>query len=70
MNALLADYPALESRLGALHVGGSGNFNAAAWAVHDSWVAVQNLASAHFIGGLIVAAGCFALLVLKRSRSN
>ena len=70
MNALLADYPALETQLGALRQDGSGTFGAAAWAVQDSWAAVQQLASPHFIGGLIVAAGCFALLVLKRSRNH
>lgn len=70
MNALLADYPALEAQLGALRQDGSGTFGAAAWAVQDSWAAVQQLASPHFIGGLIVAAGCFALLVLKRSRNH
>lgn len=69
-NALLADYPALEARLAVLSPGGSGAFNASAWALQDSWVAVQQLASPHFIGGLIVAAGCFALLVLKRARTT
>lgn len=69
-NALLADYPALETRLAVLSPGGSGVFNASTWALQDSWVAVQQLASPHFIGGLIVAAGCFALLVLKRSRTT
>ena len=69
-NALLADHMALESQLSPLLPGGSGDFSASAWALQDSLVAVQQLASPHFIGGLIVAAGCFALLVLKRSRSD
>ena len=67
---MLSDYPSLEQQLTTLHSGGSGAFGASAWALQDSLVALQNLASPHFIGGLIVAAGCFALLVLKRSRSH
>ena len=42
----------------------------AAMAWHDGLRALQDLASPHFIGGLIVAAACFALLVYKRSQSH
>ena len=69
LKAMLADPERLQLQLAALNVGGPGSFRAAAWALQDSLNAVQQLASPHFIGGLIVAAGCFALLVFKRSRS-
>ncbi|MEJ6003376.1 hypothetical protein [Paucibacter soli] len=36
------------------------------WALHDALAALAQLASPHLFGGLMVAAGCFALLVLKR----
>ena len=70
MDAMLADYLSLEQQLTTLHPGGSGVFNASAWALQDSGLALRQLASPHFIGGLIVAAGCFALLVLKRRSSH
>lgn len=41
----------------------------ARWALNDSLRALQDLASPHLIGGLVVAAGCFALLVLRRRRA-
>jgi ABC-2 type transport system permease protein len=41
----------------------------ASWALHDALSALQGLASQHLIGGLLVAAGCFALLVLRRRRA-
>ena len=44
-------------------------FSTSAWAWHDALVGVQNLASPNLVGGLVVAAGCFALLVLKRGRA-
>ncbi|MFY7865127.1 hypothetical protein [Roseateles sp.] len=37
-----------------------------AWAAEDALKAIQNLASPHFIGGLVVAAACFGLLTLHR----
>ncbi|WP_077038361.1 hypothetical protein [Pelomonas sp. KK5] len=45
------------------------SFPAASWAWQDGLSALQNLASPHLVGGLIVAGICFGLLVLKRSRS-
>jgi ABC-2 type transport system permease protein len=41
----------------------------ARWALDDSLSALQSLASPHLIGGLLVAVGCFALLVLRRRRA-
>ena len=38
--------------------------------LHDLGAALAQLASPHFIGGLALAALCFYLLVLKRSRSS
>ncbi|HEX2012696.1 MAG TPA: hypothetical protein VJN44_17345 [Roseateles sp.] len=42
----------------------------ARWALEDGWQALLGLASPHLIGGLLVAAGCFALLVLRRRRGQ
>lgn len=42
----------------------------ARWALHDSLAALRGLASAHLLGGLLVAAGCFWLIVLRRSRAQ
>ncbi|MDN3918796.1 hypothetical protein [Roseateles violae] len=67
--ALLADPLALKQSLQQLDESG-GAFQAGAWALRDALGAVANLASPHLIGGLLVAAGCFALLVLKRQRSG
>jgi ABC-2 type transport system permease protein len=39
------------------------------WAGQDALAALQNLASPHLIGGLVVAGACFALMVLRRSRT-
>lgn len=69
LKAMLADPERLHTQLAALDEGSTQAFHAAAWALQDSLSAVQQLASPHFIGGLLVAGGCFALLVLKRSRS-
>lgn len=44
--------------------------NLGPWAVHDALAAVQQLASPHLIGGLLVAAGCFYLVILARKRST
>ena len=60
---LLRDHVQMAETTGAV-------FKVGSWAVQDALSAVQLLASPHLIGGLIVAAGCFYLLVLKRSRSN
>ena len=38
------------------------------WALHDFGVALRDLASPLLLGGLLFAAGCFALLVLWRQR--
>ena len=40
------------------------------WVVRDAGAALQQLASPHLIGGLVVAAGCFALVILNRKRST
>lgn len=40
------------------------------WALQDAWTAVQHLASPHLVGGLMVAAGCFFLVILARKRST
>jgi len=39
------------------------------WAWQDGLGALQQLASPHLLGGLLVAAACFALLVLRRRRA-
>ncbi|MDI4634825.1 hypothetical protein J7U46_17320 [Pelomonas sp. V22] len=44
--------------------------NLATWALQDAGAAVQQLASPHLIGGLLVAAGCFYLVILARKRST
>jgi len=68
--AMLADHQALGRHMAQLAENPSLPLNASGLATHDAWLAIQNLASPHFIGGLIVAALCFGLLVLKRSRSH
>jgi ABC-2 type transport system permease protein len=40
----------------------------AGWAIHDLGIAVRDLASPLLAGGLLFAAGCFALLVIWRQR--
>lgn len=40
------------------------------WAPQDMLLAVQATWSAHFIGGLLVAVGCFALMVWQRRRAG
>jgi ABC-2 type transport system permease protein len=42
----------------------------AGWAAQDAWAAVMTLASPHFIGGLVVAAACFGLLILHRRSAH
>ncbi|MDM4766947.1 hypothetical protein [Pelomonas sp. SE-A7] len=44
--------------------------NLGPWALQDAWQAVQQLASPHLIGGLLVAAGCFYLVILARKRAT
>jgi hypothetical protein len=39
------------------------------WALQDVGAALQQLASPHLVGGLVVAAGCFALVILSRKRA-
>lgn len=68
--ALLSDHLALGQQLSKQAEDPSLPLNAGALAAHDAWLAIQNLASPHFIGGLVVAGLCFGLLVLKRSRSH
>lgn len=66
--ALVADPELLGSKLQTLERPG-GMFSPSAWALGDALSALQHLVSPHLIGGLIIAAGCFALLVWKRSRN-
>lgn len=49
-----------------------GNFISqfAGWALHDAGAALAQTASLHFVGGLIVAAACFGLVVLYRRQSH
>lgn len=68
--ALFADPSGLPAQLRDARLGSDEKLDTAAWALHDGLSALQALASPHLLGGLLVAAGCFALLVLKRSRSN
>jgi hypothetical protein len=68
--ALFADPESLPAQLSDVTRGGEGSLNTAAWALHDGLNALQGLASPHLLGGLVVAAGCFALLVVKRSRND
>ena len=42
----------------------------AQWAWHDIQVTLGQLFSVHFIGGLLLAAACFGLLVLKRRQGR
>ncbi len=44
--------------------------NLGPWALRDAGEALQQLASPHLIGGLLVAAGCFYLVILARKRST
>ncbi|MFH7041989.1 hypothetical protein ABT392_06670 [Paucibacter sp. JuS9] len=44
--------------------------NLGPWAVQDAGHAIQQLASPHLIGGLLVAATCFYLVILARKRST
>ena len=50
---------------------GSGGtpFEAARWALQDLGAALQQTASPNFVGGLLLAAAGFALLVLRRRRA-
>jgi ABC-2 type transport system permease protein len=66
--ALLAEPDALRDQLQQLETSGTA-FHAAGWALKDALTALADLGSPHLVGGLIVAAACFGLLVLKRSRS-
>ncbi|MBB4842860.1 hypothetical protein HNP55_001375 [Paucibacter oligotrophus] len=68
--ALLSDHLVLGQHLSKMAEDPSLPLNAGALAAHDAWLALQALASPHFIGGLALAALCFGLLVLKRSRSH
>ncbi len=40
----------------------------ASWSVQDAGAALTTMASPHFIGGLVLAAACFGLLILHRRR--
>jgi hypothetical protein len=42
----------------------------AGWALHDAGLALAQTASLHFVGGLVVAAACFGLVVLYRRQSH
>lgn len=54
--------PVLQGQDGA-------SFSLSNWALHDAQASLAALATPQFIGGLVVAAICFGLLVLKRSRT-
>ncbi len=71
-NAVVANAEPLNQQLHQLADGETAGLAAAAlsWAWNDALLAVQNLASPQFVAGLAVAAGCFALLVLKRGRGG
>lgn len=66
--ALIAEPDLLRDKLQAMEQTGA-MFSPSAWALGDSLSALQHLVSPHLIGGLVIAAGCFALLVWKRSRN-
>jgi len=68
--ALLSDHLVLGQQLSKMAENPGLPLKAGALAAHDAWLALQALASPNFIGGLLVAALCFGLLVLKRSRSH
>jgi ABC-2 type transport system permease protein len=68
-SALLARPEGLREQLHGLDASG-GVFQAGSWALHDALAAVDKLGSPHLIGGLLIAIGCFALLMLKRSRAG
>lgn len=63
-----------EGQLDALRhsTGGMAEFagTVAHWALSDTLAALRGLASPHLVGGLLIAAGCFALLVLRRRRGH
>ena len=63
-----------EGQLDALRHSGGGMAEfagaVAQWAWQDALAALRNLVSPHLIGGLLVACGCFALLVLRRRRGQ
>ncbi len=68
-HALIAD----DGRMGALHIASGHDVLATLrqlpqWAWHDGLSAVQALGSGLLIAALALAAGCFALLVLRRQR--
>ena len=42
----------------------------AGWALRDAGAALMQTASLHFVGGLVVAAACFGLVVLYRRQSH
>ncbi|MDT8999473.1 hypothetical protein RQP53_09360 [Paucibacter sp. APW11] len=49
---------------------GSFITEASRWMLEDSVTAISQLASPHLIGGLLISAACFYLLVLYRRRAN
>ncbi|MDC8786995.1 hypothetical protein [Roseateles koreensis] len=70
-NALLINPEELAQRLHeAMAQADDGIPHILTWLAQDAWLEIQHLACAQFIGGLVLAAACFGLLVLKRSRSH
>ena len=68
-NALLASPESLGQQMQQMERTGTP-LSTLAWAREDALLALQGLASPHLIGGLLVAAGCFALLVYKRNHNH
>jgi ABC-2 type transport system permease protein len=67
-SAFVGDPERLFEQLRSLETAGGNMFSAGSWALRDSLASLQDLVSVHLLGGLLVAAGCFALLVFKRGR--
>lgn len=61
---------ALEGRGAAQHLEQASFADLLQLTLHDLGAAFAQLASPHFIGGLLVAALCFQLLVLKRKQAS
>jgi hypothetical protein len=57
-----------ETKINGLLRGSDGPGQIPAWALHNFGIALHDLASPLLLGGLIVAAGCFALLVQWRQK--
>lgn len=71
MGALRALMDAPHDLARAIEEMGSGGapFASGSWALQDLGSALQQAASPNFVGGLLLAAACFGLLVLRRRRA-